>query len=254
MFGGLGKAGWATILVTGGLMLGTSISAQAADLGGDCCADLEERVADLEATTARKGNRKVKLEVSGTVNEALMWWDDGQESNIYQGTNDTARSRFRFKGEAKITSDWKAGYLIELGLRTNRLNRTDQDLSNASPGGPDIRHSVWYLESKTYGRGSVGMTSQATDGATEATTANMNHFARPSLSKWNGNFDVIVNGVRCWISTAPSGAISWRRAVSPATTSRAKAIAGTLSATTRLSLLASSPLRPGAKMTSGMSA
>jgi predicted porin len=165
-------------------------------LGGDCCADLEERVADLEATTARKGNRKVKLEVSGTVNEALMWWDDGQESNIYQGTNDTARSRFRFKGEAKITSDVKAGYLIELGLRTNRLNRTDQDLSSASPGGPDIRHSVWYLESKTYGRGSVGMTSQATDGATEATTANMNHFARPSLSKWNGNFDVIVNGER----------------------------------------------------------
>jgi predicted porin len=55
---------------------------------------------------------------------------------------------------------------------------------------------MWYLESKTYGRGSVGMTSQATDGVTEATTANMNHFARPSLSKWNGNFDVIVNGVR----------------------------------------------------------
>jgi hypothetical protein len=27
----------------------------AADLGGDCCADLEERVAELEATTARKG-------------------------------------------------------------------------------------------------------------------------------------------------------------------------------------------------------
>ena len=59
MFGGIGKAGWATILVTGGLMLGTSVSAQAADQGGDCCADLEERVAELEATTARKGNRKV---------------------------------------------------------------------------------------------------------------------------------------------------------------------------------------------------
>ena len=71
MFGGIGKAGWATILVTGGLMLGTSVSAQAADLGGDCCGDLEERVAELEATTARKGNRKVKLEVSGQVNEAV---------------------------------------------------------------------------------------------------------------------------------------------------------------------------------------
>ena len=35
-------------------------SASAADLGGNCCADLEERIAELEATTARKGNRKVQ--------------------------------------------------------------------------------------------------------------------------------------------------------------------------------------------------
>ncbi len=38
---------------------------QAADLGGDCCADLEERIADTESTTARKGNRKVSLKISG---------------------------------------------------------------------------------------------------------------------------------------------------------------------------------------------
>lgn len=37
----------------------------AADLGGTCCADLEERIAELEATTARKGSRKVSLTVSG---------------------------------------------------------------------------------------------------------------------------------------------------------------------------------------------
>ena len=30
--------------------------AKAADLGGDCCSDLEERVAELEATTVRKVN------------------------------------------------------------------------------------------------------------------------------------------------------------------------------------------------------
>src|SRR5215831_8130585 len=33
-------------------------SAKAADLGGDCCADLEERVAELEATTARKATAR----------------------------------------------------------------------------------------------------------------------------------------------------------------------------------------------------
>ena len=103
MFGGVGKpAGWATILVAGSVVLGSNVTAKAADLGGDCCADLEERIAELEATTARKGNRKVKLTVYGQVNEALMFWDDGFESNAYIVTNDASRTRFGFKGEAKI--------------------------------------------------------------------------------------------------------------------------------------------------------
>ena len=35
-------------------------------------ADLEERVADLEATTARKGNKKVTVQIYGKVNQATM--------------------------------------------------------------------------------------------------------------------------------------------------------------------------------------
>ncbi|MEO0811159.1 MAG: porin, partial [Pseudomonadota bacterium] len=62
--------------------------AHAADLGGECCTDLEERIAELEATTARKGNRTVSLTVSGYVNQAVMLFDvDGQpnETNVYVG-------------------------------------------------------------------------------------------------------------------------------------------------------------------------
>src|SRR5262245_8691454 len=44
----------ALALATGMLAGGaTLMPANAADLGGNCCADLEERVAELEATTAR---------------------------------------------------------------------------------------------------------------------------------------------------------------------------------------------------------
>jgi len=46
--------------------------AYAADLGGNCCADFEERVAELEATTARKGKRRVSVEVSGQINVAFI--------------------------------------------------------------------------------------------------------------------------------------------------------------------------------------
>ena len=107
-----------------------SSSVLAADLGGNCCADLEERVAELEATTARKGNRKVKLTVSGHVNEALLFWDDGTESNVYVVTNNASRTRFRFTGDAKINNDWSAGYLLEIGVRyansSNRQQTTDR--------------------------------------------------------------------------------------------------------------------------------
>ena len=57
------------LLLSAALYGGHSAPAFAADLGGDCCADLEERVAELEATTARKGNRKVSLSIYGQVND-----------------------------------------------------------------------------------------------------------------------------------------------------------------------------------------
>jgi hypothetical protein len=49
-------------LVAGPLAGGLpTANAFAADLGGTCCADLEERIAAHEATTVRKGNRKFSL-------------------------------------------------------------------------------------------------------------------------------------------------------------------------------------------------
>mgnify|MGYP000977392845 FL=1 len=78
------KLGFSAALAAGLLMSGLSVStASAADLGGDCCADLEERIAELEATTVRKGNRKVSLTISGWVAEQVLYWDDGVESNAY---------------------------------------------------------------------------------------------------------------------------------------------------------------------------
>jgi hypothetical protein len=159
--------------------------ASAADLGGDCCADLEERVAELEATTARKGNRKVTLTVSGFVNEAVLFWDDGRERNAYVVTNETAQDRFRFVGEAKISQDWTAGYLLELGVRGAREDRVNQN-GPGSDNGVSVRHSAWYLSGKNYGKVWVGQTSDAADGITEINLANTNHFAY--TNSWGNTF------------------------------------------------------------------
>ncbi|HRK18449.1 MAG TPA: hypothetical protein PK970_05795 [Hyphomicrobiaceae bacterium] len=105
-------------------MLFSMGSAQAADLGGNCCADLEERVAELEATTARKGNRKVSLTISGQVNRLIMSFDSsfapagGLAKNTYWGLDNTnTSSRFNLTGRAKIDGTRNAGFnmTIEVG-------------------------------------------------------------------------------------------------------------------------------------------
>jgi predicted porin len=146
------------------LMAGSVAPASAADLGGDCCADLEERVAELEATTARKGNRKVSLTVSGWVNENIVWFDDGAESNVYVGTNPVEQSRFRFIGEAKIVQDWSAGYVLEIGVFGGNGGTWNQDAPDGASGSNSllVRKSSWFLKSKTYGKLTVGQDSTAT--------------------------------------------------------------------------------------------
>ena len=214
MNGGLFKSASRFALVAAAGIVSGGIAAQAADLGGNCCADLEERVAELEATSARKGNRKVRLTVSGQVNEALIFWDDGRETNAYVVSNNNSRTRFRFVGDAKISADWTAGYLLEIGVRYANSGNRNQG-TNAAGGDTnsiDIRHSAWWLDNKQLGRIWVGQTSSATDGIAEINLANVN-IAGSDPSAWQGGF-FLRNGnnslsTRKWNDITPSFAGAW---------------------------------------------
>lgn len=151
-------------LVAAGLLMGglTAGSASAADFGGNCCADLEERIAELEATTARKGNRKVSLTISGWVGQQVMYWDDGFESNVYVGDlGATLSSHFKFTGQATISPGWYAGYVIHVEAR----NANSLGLTQAGPGGNTLGllQSFWFIKSDNLGKLGVGLQSQASD-------------------------------------------------------------------------------------------
>ena len=145
--------------------------AQASDLSGECCTDLEEKIAELEMTMSRKGNRKVTLSISGYVAQEITWWDDGRESNVYlHGLGPTQATHFKFNGEAEISPGWKAGYLMRIqNLSDNPFGRNgpaamDQSSSTYSQG-LNLQMSYWYLQSKTLGTVSIGKQAPAAKSA-----------------------------------------------------------------------------------------
>ena len=168
-------------LVAAGLLAGglSTTSASAADLGGNCCADLEERIAELEATTARKGNRKVSLTVSGFVAQQLLIWDDGFESNAY--ITDTGAvsigTNFSFTGSATIAPGWTAGFALRIEAINNDsllVNQNSDDpganalgaIANGGSLSPlAIESAYWFIKNDRLGRISVGQQSTAADNA-----------------------------------------------------------------------------------------
>ncbi len=175
MIGGIMKTSRFALAAAAGLLLGAAMTpANAADLGGGCCADLEERVAELEATTARKGNRVVSLQVYGHVNKALLIWDDGVDSDAFVADNDFSQSRFGFKGKAKIKPGWTAGYHMEFGVVDNGSNAVYNGKGGDEGDGEwlKVRHNYFYIDSDRLGRISVGHQSTAADGATTVVLGN----------------------------------------------------------------------------------
>ncbi len=175
--------------------------AGAADLkgpGGACCADLEERVAELEATVAKKGNRKMSVTIYGQVHKGMLFTDidglDNKKGYMLDPSHDP--SRIGIMGEAKISPNLKAGYVVEFMIANPSAEGVDTGKAALSfPGVPDgknefqigekgiaIRQSYLWLDTAA-GRVSLGHTGMSTDGIIEINTSNTNVAVRPlSLS------------------------------------------------------------------------
>jgi predicted porin len=187
--------GAASAFAVGLALYGYSGPAFAADLGGNCCSDLEERVAELEATTARKGNRKVSLAISGQVTTGVMWFDNGDTSDTYVVDAGSQSSRFRLTGSAKINPNLSAGFNIEVGTLSATANTVTETNDDGDQGTGDgalsVRLANWYLEDKRYGRLTVGRLNMVTDGIAEIDLGGANIVAQSGL--YFGN-KIAVNG------------------------------------------------------------
>jgi hypothetical protein len=212
------------VILAAGLLAGSAaaIPANAADLGGNCCADLEERVAELEATTARKGNRKVSFTISGQVSTALMFWDDGHRSDTYVVDNTVSRTGFQFDGSAKINPNLTAGFQIVIGIaagaRSHQVNQKDDDAAVKDKltshdrieeeGTLAIEQANWYLDHKHFGRVAVGRVATAAEGTTIVDLGGAGVIANAEIGEWQQGFFLFQGGNTKWVDLFGGSSVS----------------------------------------------
>ena len=170
MWGGRAGFAIAAALVANGVITIYSPISKAADFGDNCCANLEERVAELEATTVRRGNRKVSIVLSGWLIKMGAWWDDGREGGLYWGDGDTTlSSHLQISGTAQVAQGWSTGYTIALetpgksaaaGIIENQFN---DDAWVWSPASLNTDLSYLWIKSENFGTINWGQLNQATD-------------------------------------------------------------------------------------------
>ncbi len=203
MIGGTMKTSRFALAAAAGLFVGAMAftPAKAADLGGDCCADLEERVAELEATTVRKGTRVMSVTLTGNVNTGILIWDDGESSDAYVVDNDFSGTDFQINGSAALKPGWTVGYSFDIdvdweGSSSVNAEEGDGHGDDLGASGVELDDADVYIESERWGRISMGHGDMASDGIAEISlsSAGNNYHCGACI---NGGFE-IVNGAGTW--------------------------------------------------------
>ncbi len=108
-------------------------------------------VAVASAMMAPIAAQAVSFKISGHVNRAVRWLDDGDGSDIQNVDNGGSRTRLRFVGSEKV-GGLEAGVNLEIGFSSNRTTTRpskfsgDGDGGDSFDGGDDIRHSALYFK------------------------------------------------------------------------------------------------------------
>lgn len=182
------------------LLGSTALAATAVVLGAPVAnaashTSLEKRVMALEKAGGgqyvTRTKKTMNLVVSGHINRAIVFTDNGTESGITHVTSNFSRTRVRWIGTGKINDDLSVKTHIELGHQSSIGTAQDiQDNADAAgaEGVLDERHIEFQVTSKSLGKIYMG---QGISGSESTSEVDLSGTAIASL---NGNHELIGGG------------------------------------------------------------
>ena len=152
-------------------MSARNTSPPAADLQRAFCIILGASAA-LVATAAAaaevsSGNDRVSLTLSGQVNRALLWADDGTNSRVFHVDNDNSSTRIRMDGKGRLNQDIGIGSQIEVQFESNSSSSMTIDGASTSPDNFTKRKLELYFDHRRFGKLWLGHGDTASNGVSE---------------------------------------------------------------------------------------
>lgn len=143
------------------------------------------------AAAVSSGGNRVALSLSGQVNRALLYGNDGLNSKLRNVDNNNSSTRFRIVGEARPLDDTVAGMNLEMEIRPNSSVNTTltQNLpQSASAVTPTIRQAEIYGGNPNYGEARLGFGSTASYLTAEVDLSGTAVASYVQISDFDGGF------------------------------------------------------------------
>jgi len=132
------------------------------------------------------------FKISGQVNRAVLWGDNGNDDDIKFVDNDNSSTRFRFTGENEFDNNWKVGFKWENEMQSNPSNSTDIDIGENGDS-TDVtfneRHMDIYFQHSKFGKLSLGQGDTASNGTSEVDLSGTDVVNYSSITDMNGGFN-----------------------------------------------------------------
>ena len=138
------------------------------------------------------GTDKVKINIYGQVNRAIMYVDDGENSDTYFVDNSHSSTRLGIKGSVAANDEFSAGLKFETEYRSNASSVINHDDESISDGKFKERHMDIFLATKTYGKFSLGQGDSASNGSSEVDLSGTTLAGYSDISNMGGSFEFFV--------------------------------------------------------------
>jgi len=146
----------------------------------------------------------VDFKISGQINRAALYADDGDTAKWFFVDNDNSSTRFRFTGSNDFEDNWKVGIVWEVEMQSDPSNRISMDEgdNDFSDVHFDERKMEFWVEK--WGRLWLGQGDMASNNTSEVDLSGTTVAAYSSVSDVGGSFEFMDDGTGTGITVSSS--------------------------------------------------